>query len=80
MNGGQCYNNDKTNKVECLCPHPFNGKYCESSKIKWQWIVFNIEMNHFLDQLVLFLSTYTHTNQPMIIDTSGKLNLYYKSF
>ena len=28
------------------------------------------------DQLVLFLSTGQHTNQPMIIDTRGKLYLF----
>ena len=30
----------------------------------------------FPDQLVLFLSTYKTTNQPMIINTRGKFNIF----
>ena len=33
---------DETNQIKCLCPHPFNGKYCESGKIELKRLFFNI--------------------------------------
>ena len=41
--------------------------------------VLNIVIKHFSDQLVLFLSTKMHYNQPMIIDTNGKLKIMFES-
>lgn len=32
LNGGQCLVNEESNEIECICPYPFHGKYCESSK------------------------------------------------
>ena len=46
INGGQCFFNDETDRFECLCPYPFNGKYCESGKL-YDSIQFNYSPYYF---------------------------------
>ena len=74
-NGGYCKRKDD-DSIKCICPKPFYGHHCESSRK-----LFYCSFSHFISVLgVLVLSTYRSSNKPMILDYFGKIPLLSCNF